>query len=212
MCDINEIIYLFINDENNELWFKAKHVASVIGFSNTRNATVNYVKNEDKRSFGDLKKNNFYSKKKLLEQNFTFFVNANGLESLIKKSNKISLNEKVVIINHFNTKFGDILNFKNLKNSENISKMKEILSKYESIEYYKVSDYYVDLYFPILKIAVEFRNFEYYNKKNKENREKEIINTLKCDYIKFYSQLETFSIYEAIGELYIFIKNKQNTA
>jgi hypothetical protein len=84
----NKIIVMNVN---NEIWFKGKDIATILEYQNTNKAIITHLNKDDHNNFDNLRKKSGFNKGNIIGKNIqknTIFINRNGLESLIIKSNK----------------------------------------------------------------------------------------------------------------------------
>ena len=77
---------LDIIKKDNEVWFRAKTVASILKYSNSRKAIIDHVDSEDKCSLNKLKSKCKDSLPLTRNVKNTIYINESGLYSLILRS------------------------------------------------------------------------------------------------------------------------------
>ena len=90
MSNILDEVFTYENNElsvikkGDDIWFKAKTIAEILEYKNTREAIIDHVDSEDKMTLKDI---NYRSSKKLPPKNdHTIYINESGLYSLIMRS------------------------------------------------------------------------------------------------------------------------------
>ena len=73
-----------IND-SNDIWFRGKTVAKILGYKNTKDAIINHVDSEDKSKLGDFERGRDSRPLTNNEKN-SIYINESGLYSLILRS------------------------------------------------------------------------------------------------------------------------------
>ena len=77
---------LAIIKKDDDVWFRAKTIASILGYSNTKKAIFKHVDSEDKCSLNDLKNGGPNLGPSKLTPANAIYINESGLYSLILKS------------------------------------------------------------------------------------------------------------------------------
>ena len=90
MSNILDEVFTYENNEisvikkGDDIWFKAKTIAEILEYTNTRKAIIDHVDSEDKITLKDI---NYRSNKILPPKNdHTIYINESGLYSLILRS------------------------------------------------------------------------------------------------------------------------------
>ena len=166
---------------DGEPYFVGKDVASVLGYSNPRKALIDHVDEEDKKVN---KIDTTGGKQKMT------IINENGLYNLLAKSQTLSIAYKTDLKNWL-VSLGliqDELLLIERKEIKFLDKLQEALKPFdlEGIKQYKVLNYRIDFYIPKLNIAIEYDENEHkdYSYKQQQGRQKEIENSLGCDFIR----------------------------
>ena len=81
-CNIRYLV-----DDRQEMWLRGGDVASVLGYSNTRNAVANHVDDEDKIKFEEVK-DRLSGRRMETEHPHTIYINKSGLICLTLSSSK----------------------------------------------------------------------------------------------------------------------------
>ena len=86
MSKILDEVFTYENNElsvikkGDDIWFKAKTIAEILEYKNTREAIIDHVDSEDKMTLKDI---NYRSSKKLPQKNdHMIYINESGLYSL----------------------------------------------------------------------------------------------------------------------------------
>ncbi|AAC97763.1 ORF MSV196 ALI motif gene family protein [Melanoplus sanguinipes entomopoxvirus] len=191
---------------NNKSYFRAKDCASILEFKHTKDAIRHYVSNGNKIKFKNI---NIRSKKYIHPH--TVFINNFGLIELILKHKSIVHHN---IIDKLICKF-------DLNVDLNITPKEQkyidvIISCFINHRYktqYKVFEFYIDLYFTDLKIAIECDKYNYNGHYTSYDKYRQILiqNELNCKFIRFNPYDTDFNIYNLINKIHVFIlKNKTN--
>ena len=166
---------------DGEPYFVGKDVASVLGYSNPRKALIDHVDEEDK-TLNEI--DTTRGKQKMI------IINENGLYNLLAKSQTLSVAYKTELKNWL-VSLGliqDELLLTERKEIKFLDKLQEALKPFdlEGIKQYKVLNYRIDFYIPKLNIAIEYDENEHkdYSYKQQQGRQKEIENSLGCDFIR----------------------------
>ena len=73
-----------IRDDDNEIWFKGRNIASILGYSNTEKAIRTHVDIEDKCKMENLQPGTKWAGSNMKPH--TVFINESGVYSLILRS------------------------------------------------------------------------------------------------------------------------------
>jgi len=84
---------LTIFKKDDDIWFRAKTVASILGYSNTKKAIFKHVDSEDKCSLNDLKNGGPKLGPSKLPPANAIYINESGLYSLILRSDMDKVKE-----------------------------------------------------------------------------------------------------------------------
>ena len=166
---------------DGEPYFVGKDVASILGYKEPRSAVSKKVDEEDK------KVNEIDTTRG--KQKMTI-INENGLYNLLAKSQTLSIAYKTDLKNWL-VSLGliqDELLLIERKEIKFLDKLQEALKPFdlEGIKQYKILNYRIDFYIPKLNIAIEYDENEHkdYSYKQQQGRQKEIENSLGCDFIR----------------------------
>lgn len=191
---------------NNEPYFVGKDVAEILGYSNSSKAVSTHVDDEDKimEMIAHFQNGNIVKTQ-------TALINENGLYNLLAKSQTPSVAYKTELKNWL-VSLGliqDKLLLTERKEIKFLDKLQEALKPFdlEGIKQYKVLNYRIDFYIPKLNIAIEYDENEHkdYSYKQQQGRQKEIENSLGCDFIRISDkQNEEYNI----GLVLLHISNK----
>ena len=73
-----------IRDDDNEIWFKGRNIASILGYKNTKKAIIDHVDTEDKQKMSGISGVTKWGTHNI--QPHTVFINESGVYSLILRS------------------------------------------------------------------------------------------------------------------------------
>ena len=166
---------------DGEPYFVGKDVASVLGYAKPLNAISKHV-DEDDKTLNEI--DTTKGKQKMI------IINENGLYNLLAKSQTVSIAYKTKL-KKWLVSLGliqDELLLTERKEIKFLDKLQEALKPFdlEGIKQYKVLNYKIDFYIPKLNIAIEYDENEHkdYSYKQQQGRQKEIENSLGCDFIR----------------------------
>ena len=190
-----------ILDDNKTAWFKGCEVASILGYSDKKQAIRKNVDIEDKMKLNELMPSCGVTP--LNSQPHTIFINEKGLKSLVCKSRmskSIDLAKLLQI---------DINNHKyECKESETLRAIMKAFKGENMKEQYAVLDYRLDLYFPTYNLAIECDEFNHKDRcpiKEKDRYDK-ITKKLNCKWLRFDPDDKDFSIFDVINRIFLIIK------
>ena len=191
---------------DGEPYFVGKDIAEILGYSNSSKAVSTHVDDEDKimEMIAHFQNGNIVKTQ-------TALINENGLYNLLAKSQTISVVYKTELKNWL-VSLGliqDELLLTERKEIKFLDKLQEALKPFdlEGIKQYKVLNYKIDFYIPKLNIAIEYDENEHkdYSYKQQQGRQKEIENSLGCDFIRISDkQNDEYNI----GVVLLHISNK----
>ena len=170
---------------DGEPYFVGKDVAEILGYSNSSKAVSTHVDDEDKimEMIAHFQNGNIVKTQ-------TALINENGLYNLLAKSQTLSVAYKIELKNWL-VSLGliqDELLLTERKEIKFLDKLQEALKPFdlEGIKQYKILNYRIDFYIPKLNIAIEYDENEHkdYSYKREQGRQKEIENSLGCDFIR----------------------------
>lgn len=199
---------------NNLKWFKGKDIGMCLNYSNTKDAILTHVSDENKCNFKNLRtlaNKNFhlFMQKSFIDPK-TVFINLDGLVELLLKANKASsidlaryfginvhqkfLRKEIDIVYHLDL-FCESAGIKS-KHLKSYSKKKKMYT----IDYH-LSDY---------NIAIEIDEFNHknYNPKHEVDREKILKKLSGCKFIRCNPDDPEFSIAGLIGEIHRSVTKK----
>lgn len=196
----NEQEIKIILDSNNKPWFKAKNVAEILGYINTKKAIIDHVNEKNKQILENLiieenKKKYKYNDLKAI------YINKYGLISLLQKC---QLSTSQDIINELTQKFDLNLNLViRRKESEYISNIIDAFSFLNFKTQFSIDNYRIDLYFIDQKIAVECDEFNHKDRniEYEIERQKFIEKQLECKFIRFNPDEKNFNIFKVIEKI-----------
>ena len=177
-----------------------------MGYSNSSKAVSTHVDEEDKilKMIAHFQNGNIVKTQ-------TALINESGLYNLLAKSQTSSVAYKTELKNWL-VSLGliqDELLLTERKEIKFLDKLQEALKPFdlEGIKQYKVLNYRIDFYIPKLNIAIEYDENEHkdYSYKQQQGRQKEIENSLGCDFIRINDkQSDEYNI----GLVLLHISNK----
>ncbi|RYX79102.1 hypothetical protein EON71_00850 [bacterium] len=194
-------------DVNGVKWYKAKNIAVILKYRNTKSAILSNVSNDNKTSFISLITDTFELNHLIICDNFidpqSLFINDIGIIELISKSNKI-----------------DSIDFAKTINLSTHHKFlrKEIDIGYELCNFCKISqieiihghrvkscgtNYIIDFYLPEYKIAIEIDEFNHRDRDPQYEiaREDTLKHILKCRFLRFNPDDPNFTLSTIFGTL-----------
>ena len=196
------------NDTDNNPWFMAKDCAEILNYKDTRKAISDNVDIEDKCKLQNLKSGEMIHMKNVPPH--SIFINKRGLLSLFGNSKKEVPDEFLVWLKaNFSIDIGVEKLYRYYpKETETLGYIKQAFHGEQYETQYKCGDYYVDLYFPLYKIAIECdeHGHRYNNIKLELKRQRMIEIETGCKFIRYNPDEEKFSIFKVINEIYINIK------
>lgn len=197
------------------MWVLSSQLAAYLEYSPNSSAYNDLVSSNNKIKFSELLGNNehpFNNKKKFLKicgppgiskkgiNCNAIFINREGMKELLSKTQKpksIDL-AKFVGINVHHNKFvrseTDIVNI-----LQNFCVKTGIKCKYQ----YNVGKYYIDVFLPDLKLAIEIdeNDHKYYNQEKENERQRYIEEQLECKFIKCNPQSLDFNTENLIASI-----------
>jgi prophage antirepressor-like protein len=197
---------------DSDPWFRAKNIATVLGYANTRHAILVHVDNDDKRKYIDLvqgrdDRNEYIylvrgrdgGVKANPSEKHSIYINQRGMRSLVLKSQRpeaIDIAKQLGI--EVNTKYLR-------KEIEVVSFIQQFLTSLgEPFEFQKtVGSYRVDLYLSSRKIAVEIDEHGHRGRDSQYEREREAFITakLQCQFLRIDPDDPTFSMAKCIADV-----------
>ena len=170
---------------NEEIWFVAKDVAKILGYSET-NAMTKRLNSEEIMviNTNELEDANFSS----MSRNI-IVINKLSLHKIISATRKLSLDEKQNFYQWLtNIEYDKIVSCV-CNETEFVNKLEEslkVINITDGIRQYSVLNYKIDYYIPSLNIAIEYdeSNHKYYTYEEHKGRQKEIENELGCYFIR----------------------------
>jgi hypothetical protein len=172
----NNVEIKYFKHDNN-IYYKAKVIANILGYVDTKDAIITHVSKNDKFTVSNLKKelsSNWCNETKNIletEDPKTIYINDNGLKSLILKSNKV---ESIDLAKQLNIKY--------LKKIEIIAFLEPFLKKLNLVYIFEkpVNNYKIDLYLSNNNIAIDINR----NTTHDKNRENTIKSILNCKFLR----------------------------
>jgi very-short-patch-repair endonuclease len=203
----NQPIHIIIKD--NIKYYRYRDLTTIINYSD-KSAPINLISQVNKKQVNELLNTNICTL--FAFDSNTYFITKEGVKSILLKSRKsadlrnklakelditINLEEDKYIAKE--TQFCDIIK-KALPNDTKI------------INQYVIDNYFIDMYLPDYKLAIEcdeFNHSKYDTEKDKE-REEYIKNKLGCQIIRFNPDNKNFCVYTLIKDIYAKILNLDN--
>jgi len=196
-CFKNKVV--MITDDDGIVWYKGFDVASLLGYSNTRNAIHKHVFIHDQQKHDEFET---HIQQQGVQKNITF-INEKGLRSLICKS---KLSKSVDIAKAIGM---DINNHKyECKESESCGAIMKAFKGEKMIMQYSVLKYRVDLYFPEYNLLVECDELGHSDRdpKKEKKRYERITKELNCKWLRFNPDDKDFNIFDTINQIFNIIK------
>ncbi|AAC97757.1 ORF MSV204 ALI motif gene family protein [Melanoplus sanguinipes entomopoxvirus] len=198
-----------------EVYYKGKDIAKILRYIDTKKVIRNNVLSTNKVNYSTLIKNVSINGQLHKTPHHTIFINTKGLKNLfdmpVKRLSNKEINDLIEFLNSHNIKKSS--NSNNIIEKYNINKhnlststhntkdniLTNIIKCFKNDKYkieYHIGEYYIDLYFPVYKIAVEYKNNNY-----NKNRQIEIENQLNCKFVIFDEKSNIFDIINVIHDL-----------
>ena len=196
-----------IQDDDHEIWFKGRDLASILGYSNTEKAIRTHVDDDDKCKMADITGvTKPYPKN---QQPHAVFINEKGVRSLVCKSKlpKAVDVAKAIGIDMNNHKY-------ECKESESCGAIMRAFKGENMKTQYKVDNYRIDLYFPDFNLAVECDEHGHKDRSQskEKKRQKHITNELNCQWLRFNPDDKDFNIFDVINRIYLVIRTIKDAA
>lgn len=172
--------------------FSLPDIAKILGYSSRRCAIRNIILSE---------KHHVYVKTKGGMQ-MVNYITFEGLRQLLTNSRKIEAVNFAKCLG-IDIKYTSYL----CSETDTIMRIMQAFSNENMIRQYKVKKFAIDLYFTDYKLAIECDE-DHYDKEKDSKREKEIIETLGCKFIRYKPYSKDFNIFSVISEIFYNIKNQ----
>jgi very-short-patch-repair endonuclease len=175
--------------EDNTTLYCVKDICDILNITNPSES----IKKVDKRNIF-IKS---VKRKKATGKQLTNFVNIEGLKNIIFKSKSSKVK---ILINMLELSIDVVFP---REEAHYISIIETSLDFYSNIKQYKIGSYYIDLYFPDYKIAIEVDedNHKFRSKELEKQREDFIIKELNCKFIRFNPTVPLFNIGVIISQI-----------
>lgn len=206
---IGEIKFKTIKDDKGELWIYGNQMARYLGYADTNASIRNNVSIINKNTYSGLIKKSRPIGKRIPET--TMFINKEGVKELAIKSKK---DKSVELCKHLGIKVHD-----NKYTSKESDTIKAILKVFKNEEYYRQkaigkgdgNNYYIDLYFPLINLAVECdeNGHKHYDMREESSREEYIKTMLGCDFYRYNPDEDGFDILDVISDIKSKFDNKR---
>ena len=192
MENVNFIIF------DDVKWYRAKDVATLLGYKDTNQAIRDHVNVDDKRIRSDID-----TSKLSHNQKNTIYINDRGLKILVAKSRMINATSiaKDMGIDIHDHKYVT-------KEAETLEAITKAFSGEKMRLQYTVKDYRIDLYFPDYNLCVECdeNGHSDYNVDADRKRTRIITRRLQCKWIRFNPDDVDFNIFTVINQIFTIIK------
>ena len=194
---------LSVIKHDDDVWFKGKSVATILGYKNTKDSLIRHVDSDDKMKLGDLQPH----EKLTSNQKNTIYINKSGLRSLICKSRMPNASK---LAKHFNI---DVHGHKyECKEAQSLGAIMKAFTGEKMNTQHPVLDYKIDLYFPDYNLAVECDENGHSDRSPAEERRRQrrITKKIKCQWLRFNPDSDDFNIFQVINQIFTVIKTKQH--
>jgi very-short-patch-repair endonuclease len=190
----NDVIHSLVHDDKT-VWFCAKDVADVMGIGNVHKSVSRFHKC-DKRKF---EKDTNGGPQSVL------YLSENGLKRVLANSRKNEANDlmKALGLNVHHIKYSCI-------EADVLRAIEETFVGQEMIKQYSVDKYFIDLYMPKNKLAIECdeHNHKFQEEKDRE-REKKIKELIPdIVFIRLNPDSDDFNVYHGLNMILRHIINK----
>ena len=175
---------------DGKLWFASKDVVKTLGYKDIESA-IYHNTNEEDRIKRVVRSGNHNCKMVL--------INKHGLEGLLSKSilpNALDIAKKLGInVNH-------ILNTR--KEQDSIHAILKTFKGENMVRQYSVGTYYIDLYFPKYKLAIECDEFGHADRDQEyeQTRQHYIEDKLGCKFIRYNPDSKNYNIFNVLNRIY----------
>jgi very-short-patch-repair endonuclease len=200
---LNELVvyHYDVRHEFSEEYFVGYQIASLLGYTNTKQVIINSVSKSNRLEFRDLPDE---IKKPQLDPRVILINRDGAIEILIKTRKRISPD-----VLHILKRFGiDTTNRKCLtKEQQTLSALTNAFKTEKFEDQFKVGRYYLDLYFPEYKIVVECDENGHADRKPGDERKRmdfvnEKLELTDDNWIRYNPDEYDFDISKVIGRIY----------
>ena len=186
----------------DEMWYRGKTVADILGYKDLKQAIRKNFGDDDKMRLVD-----FYEDSEKLNHNEknTIYINEAGLRSLLCKSRLPNASK---LAKKFNI---DLHGHKyECKESESIGAIMKAFSGEKMNKEHPVLDYRIDLYFPDYNLAIECDENGHSDRSPAEERRRQrrITKKINCQWLRFNPDSDDFNIFQVISQIFTVIKTK----
>jgi very-short-patch-repair endonuclease len=188
--------------QDTEIWFIAKEVSEILGYSETSKMLRRL--DDDEKQIVLRKENTFIPKRFFGNQGSLVLLNTRGLIKAITASRKVGEQFKIDLLNTLNIEHRYLVSRKEIKFIENLQEaLKPFGFTIETQK--KVGKYFVDIYVVEKNVVVEYdeNNHSSYSVSQEKQREKTIIENLNCKIIRVSdSQSDSYNIGLVFQEIF----------
>jgi very-short-patch-repair endonuclease len=183
--DILEKYNVEIVEVDNIKYAKAVDIGKVLGLTNIHTSTI---------KFNNKEKTKLKSKDNKGVEQMSTFLTEKGLKRLLCASRKhLSIDLCMEFDLNLESKYIAL-------ETEFVSKLRKIFAEEEIIEQYNVDKYFLDIYFPEYKLAIEYDEHKHkYQQKADKERQEYISDKLECAFIRIN---ENDCEYESFGKIH----------
>lgn len=175
---------------DGEKWYVGRDVAKALGYVNPSNVLKSHVDDEDKEKY---KIRTYYGR------HDTTVINKHGLESLLSSS---QMSNAINIAKKFGINVNHILNTR--KEQDSIYAILKTFKGENMVRQYSVGTYYIDLYFPKYKLAIECDEFGHSDRDQdyEKTRQHYIEDKLGCKFIRYNPDSKDYNIFNVLNRIY----------
>ena len=174
---------------DGKLWFVAKDVATILGYTCTHGVTCNVNK-----------KNKINRVIKGINGNYIMaLINKQGIEQLISSSR---MPNALDVADKFNINVNHMLNTR--KEQDSIYAILKTFKGENMVTQYRVGTYRIDLYFPKYKLAIECDEFGHSNRDQEyeQTRQHYIEDKLGCKFIRYNPDSKDYNIFDILNKIH----------
>lgn len=196
-----------IIEYNNDTYYIARSIGNLLGYKDSKKAVKEHISEYNKKSISEICLDvNFKNSFKNIHPQ-TILINKNGVKELIIKSR---MPQKEDIAKLFNI---DIINSSCMrKEQDTIRAIMKAFKSENMLFQYSIGKYRIDLYFTDYNLAIECdeNGHKDRNIKKEIKRENFIKKNLKCKFIRYNPDDDSFDIYDIINRIFLYIKDYIN--
>jgi very-short-patch-repair endonuclease len=190
----NDLIDSFV-DHDKSIWFCAKDVADVMGIGNVHQSVSRFHKC-DKRKF---------EKDTNGGPQIVLYLSENGLKRILSKSRRNGASDlmKALGLNVHHIKYSCM-------EADVLKAVEETFAGQEMIKQHSVGKYFIDLYMPKYKLAIECDEYTHKFQKDKDCEREQKIKELIPDivFIRLSPDSDDFNVYHGFNTILRHIINK----